>query len=83
MNDYYHDKYGTCIKRATMALYVYITGFDFMFKNWPLLDFYFHRFIIKGPLAGECLTYPGLLCLQMFLLQRGGRVWFPPPPSPS
>jgi hypothetical protein len=49
---YCHDIYGKCIKRVTMALYVYITGFDFMYKNWPLLDFYIHRFLVKGPLAG-------------------------------
>ncbi len=40
-----------------MALYVYITGFDFMYKNWPLLDFYIHRFLFKGPLTGEWHTF--------------------------
>ncbi len=43
---YCNDKYGICIKRATMALYVHITGFDIMVKNLPLLVFYFHKFLI-------------------------------------
>ncbi len=44
---------------AASAAAVYITGFDFMYKNknWPLLDFYIHRFLYKGPLTGEWHTF--------------------------
>ena len=43
------------MKRVTMALYVYITGFYFMYKNknWPLLDFYIHSFSLKGHSLGS------------------------------
>jgi hypothetical protein len=41
-------------KRAPMVLYDYITWFDLLVKNWPLLDFCFHRFFIEVQLYFLC-----------------------------